>query len=226
MDVFVGTSGWYYDWNREKSLDWFIKNSGLNTVELNASFYRFPFPNQVKSWARKGSPLAWSIKVHRSVTHTRKFNLQAEEILTRFLDAFSPLDSLIGHYLFQAPPSFEDVDRVCGFSDRSGLGGRFALECRNKTLLGDDHRCRILQEHALLVSVDSPDFRNRIFSGDTIYLRMHGRTAWYRHNYTKEELAETAAIIRNISPDQVFVYFNNNHHMLENAQMMFELLWR
>jgi len=40
MEVFVGKSGWYYDWNENKNLDWFIQNSGLNTVELNASYYR------------------------------------------------------------------------------------------------------------------------------------------------------------------------------------------
>jgi uncharacterized protein YecE (DUF72 family) len=42
MDVFVGTSGWYYDWNKKKNLDWFVQNSSLNTVELNASYYSFP----------------------------------------------------------------------------------------------------------------------------------------------------------------------------------------
>ncbi|RLI98826.1 MAG: DUF72 domain-containing protein, partial [Candidatus Aenigmatarchaeota archaeon] len=70
MQVFVGTSGWAYGWN-PNGFDWYIKNSGLNSVELNASFYRFPFPNQVKSWARKtkefNPSLRWSIKVNRLI---------------------------------------------------------------------------------------------------------------------------------------------------------------
>ncbi|RLE90384.1 MAG: DUF72 domain-containing protein, partial [Thermoprotei archaeon] len=72
MEIYVGTSGWMYDWNIGGNLDWYVKFSELNTVELNASFYRFPFRNQVRSWARKGSKLKWAIKVHRSITHYRK----------------------------------------------------------------------------------------------------------------------------------------------------------
>ncbi|RLE86352.1 MAG: DUF72 domain-containing protein, partial [Thermoprotei archaeon] len=57
MEIYVGTSGWLYDWNIGGNLEWYVKFSSLNTVELNASFYRFPFRNQVRSWARKGSKL-------------------------------------------------------------------------------------------------------------------------------------------------------------------------
>ncbi|MEO0119416.1 MAG: DUF72 domain-containing protein, partial [candidate division WOR-3 bacterium] len=69
MEIYVGTSGWYYDWNLEGTFDWYLKNSKLNAVELNVSFYRFPFPNQVKSWANKGKSLRWAIKVSRIITH-------------------------------------------------------------------------------------------------------------------------------------------------------------
>ena len=78
MDVFVGTSGWYYDWNKKKNFDWFIKNSSLNSVELNASFYRFPFPRQIEVWSTKGTGLRWSIKVHRSITHWRQHQQRNE----------------------------------------------------------------------------------------------------------------------------------------------------
>ena len=39
-EIFVGTSGWLYDWNLGSSLDWYAEFSGLNAVELNASFYK------------------------------------------------------------------------------------------------------------------------------------------------------------------------------------------
>ena len=51
IEIYVGTSGWFYDWNKGKG--WFVKNSKLNLVELNASFCRFPFPNQIKSYVEK-----------------------------------------------------------------------------------------------------------------------------------------------------------------------------
>lgn len=101
MKVFVGTSGWLYDWNEDGTLDWYVENSGLNAVELNASFYRFPFQNQVKSWKRKSKSLRWAIKVHRSITHLRKFGERAYDIWDKFKNLFNPLEDLIDFYLFQ-----------------------------------------------------------------------------------------------------------------------------
>jgi uncharacterized protein YecE (DUF72 family) len=220
MQVFVGTSGWSYSWNKGNSLDWFIEHSGLLSVELNASFYRFPFPNQVRSWARKGADLRWAVKVHRSITHFHRFNEQALEIWDRFREAFSLLDPVISFYLFQVSPSFRDTDAIIAFAEEVSLGGRFALEVRNRNLLGDDAACRNLQEHAILVSVDSPEFRNRIFPGRTIYFRFHGREGWYSYDYSAGELEETAGLLRSAAPDRLFVFFNNNHAMLENAREM------
>jgi uncharacterized protein YecE (DUF72 family) len=77
MDCFVGTSGWFYSWNPEGSFDWFVTHSGLNAVELNMSFYRYPYPNMVRGWALKGRVLRWSIKVHRLITYTFKLNEKA-----------------------------------------------------------------------------------------------------------------------------------------------------
>ncbi|MCK4614519.1 MAG: hypothetical protein KAU14_06935 [Thermoplasmata archaeon] len=42
-----------------------MNESGLDAVELNMSYYRFPFPNMVKSWTKTGRSLAGVIKVHR-----------------------------------------------------------------------------------------------------------------------------------------------------------------
>ena len=81
MKFFVGTSGWMYDWNEESSLDWYVKNSRLNAIELNASFYRFPFPNQVKHWAVAGKSLSWAVKVEPSDNAP----VQAEQELLRHI---------------------------------------------------------------------------------------------------------------------------------------------
>ncbi|MGA7368230.1 MAG: hypothetical protein WBX01_03810 [Nitrososphaeraceae archaeon] len=39
----IGTSGYTYSWNerRPSPFKWYI-NQGLNSVEINASYYRFP----------------------------------------------------------------------------------------------------------------------------------------------------------------------------------------
>jgi len=163
-------------------------------------------------------------KVHRSVTHSHRFNEKALDVWHRFQDAFSPLDPLVRFYLFQAHPRISDPDLLIRFAKEAGLGERFALEIRNRELLSDDDACRELHEHLTLVSVDSPDVRNRIFPGETIYLRVHGRTGWYSHDYMAEELGEMTGLLRESGTGRIFVFFNNDHAMLSNARTMRELL--
>ena len=220
MDVFVGTCGWSYGWNKGKNLDWYLENSCLDAVELNASFYRFPYRNQITGWARKGTGLRWCIKVHRFISHQYRFNDTAREIWQQFLDLYRPLDPVTDRYLFQAPPSMKTSERLISFFD--GLPGleKCVLEIRNRELLLDDTACRKLREYVPLVSVDSPDARNRIFAGDLVYMRMHGRDDWYRHDYSSRELEETAGLIRGTGAGIAYIFFNNNHSMLENAQRM------
>ncbi|MDT8357770.1 MAG: DUF72 domain-containing protein [Methanomicrobiaceae archaeon] len=128
VKAFIGTSGWYYDWNKDKSLDWFIAHSGLDAVELNMSFYRFPSSDQVRSWAEKAETLHWAIKVHRAITHSHKLNEEGFRTWERFSDAFDPLDPQVDFYLFQMPPKFSNFNRMAEFAEATGLGERFALE--------------------------------------------------------------------------------------------------
>jgi uncharacterized protein YecE (DUF72 family) len=53
---------------------------------------------------------------------------------------------------------------------------------------------------------------------------MHGREGWYSHDYTEDELRETGGLLRAANPDRVYVFFNNDHAMLENAQLMRRVL--
>jgi len=224
MEIFVGTSGWFYSWNKERSLDWFVKNSGLNAIELNASFYRFPFPSQIKAWAKKSKSLRWAIKVNRLVTHQYKFNNEALKTWKKFFQLFEPLDKFIDFYLFQLPPSFVDLKKALRFAEKIKLKERFALEPRNEKIINlETKEIEKINKKITLVSVDSPDFR-KIFPGKIIYLRMHGRTSWYRHNYNEKELKEICKKIKELSPEKVYVFFNNNHDMLNNARAMLRIL--
>ena len=105
------------------------------------------------------------------------------------------------------------------------LGQKFALEYRNLKWFENDWYNWAESQNITLVSIDSPDFPNRILNvNGLVYLRMHGRTSWYNHRYTDEELKEIASRIRNTDPKKVYMFFNNNHNMLENARSMKEIL--
>ncbi len=230
MKVFVGTSGWFYDWNPD-GFDWYIKNSGLNATELNASFYHFPFPNQVKAWANKtkkiNPSLRWSIKVNRLITHVFKFNEKAFELWKRFEDLFKPLEKNIDFYLFQLPPSLTSKfsSKLEEFIKKTNLKEKFALEVRNLDWFKEECIEWAKKLKITWVSVDSPDFPLEVYcTNGIVYERMHGRTAWYSHYYTDKELEEVKEKILRTNSRKVYVFFNNNHAMLENAQRMFELL--
>jgi uncharacterized protein YecE (DUF72 family) len=216
-----------YSWNSGGNLDWYINNSGLNSVELNASFYRFPFPNQVRSWATKGANLRWAIKVNRLITHSYKFSEKGFSSWQKFADLFKPLDPYIDFYLFQLPPIMKTsmVPKIQEFIKESNLGEKFALEVRNTTWFSDEWTKWATKMGITWVSFDSPDFPLDIFNtSGIVYERIHGRSSWYSHDYKDKELTEIMQRIVQAKPRKIYVYFNNDTNMLGNARRMLHLL--
>ena len=52
-----------------------------------------------------------------------------------------------------------------------------------------------------------------------MYVRFHGTKSWYRHDYSKAELAVWADRIRVSGAKRVWAYFNNDRdgHAIKNA---------
>jgi len=215
--IYVGTSGWMYDWNEGQNLEWYVNHSGLNAVELNMSFYRFPFPNQVKGW--KKHKVVWSVKVNRYITHIKRLkDVESWEKFQKLMDELNPR-----FYLFQMPPTFkfneENVKRVKEFEKI--VGKRMAIEFR------DVEWYRNLPDFKVtVVSIDSPIGTYIVKTSDVVYLRLHGREEWYMYEYSKEELRELAEKVVELNPVDIFVFFNNDHWMLENARLMKKILER
>lgn len=227
MELYVGTSGWAYSWNIGGSLEWYCKNTGLNAVELNASFYRFPFPSQVKSWASKGKEIKWVIKVSRRITHLHKFNEEAREVWKSFSELFNPLDPYVEFYLFQLPPSYtpKELNKIVEFHQFTGLGKRFALEPRNIQWFDQNIIQEIKNQGITWVSINAPKLPDDIINtSGIVYLRMHGKTTWYSYEYNIQELMDIAQKIVNAKPEKIFVFFNNDFAMLKNAQEMMKIL--
>jgi uncharacterized protein YecE (DUF72 family) len=229
IKIFVGTSGWLYDWNLEGTFDWYVRESGLNAVELNASFYRLPFRNQVVSWARKSGYIRWAVKIHRYITHYARLSDKAVVFWRRFREIFAPLDEKIDYYLLQLPPSYsyseKSLSRLKSFIEKAGVDGRIAVEFRHPSWFSfnKEKLCEELGE-AIPVSVDAPGFKYYVCCKKVVYLRLHGRTSWYFHEYTENELREIVDEIVGFKPRAIYVFFNNNHWMLENARLMKSIL--
>ncbi|RLG88274.1 MAG: DUF72 domain-containing protein [Thermoprotei archaeon] len=230
MKIFVGTSGWSYDWN-PNGFKWYSQYSGLNAVELNSSFYRLPFITMVRSWARNSKDMRWSIKVHRVITHTYMLKEpRAHEFFRKFLAVFEPLERLgiVDFYLFQLPPRFvaseNNWERIVSIVSKYDLGWRAAVEWRHESWFKEEWIDKAKEIGITVVSVDAPNFLFYARSSPYTYIRMHGRTAWYTHYYTDQELQEVALKIKDLGGEATYVFFNNNHDMLENARRMFSIL--
>lgn len=223
MNIFIGTSGWVYSWNPD-GLEWYTDNSNLNTVELNMSFYRFPYKNQVIGWARKSERinLRWSIKVNRIITHRYILSEKSYRYFNSFLKLFKPLEEYIDFYLIQLPPryrrSVNNINRLKNFVNNFNLGWKLAIEFRDESWFAIEAVELARELNFTYVSVDSPEAIFYCRSGPYIYLRFHGRTFWYAHYYTDEELVEAAKKVVELGGDALYAYFNNNHDMLDNAR--------
>jgi uncharacterized protein YecE (DUF72 family) len=63
-------------------------------------------------------------------------------------------------------------------------------------------------------------------TADDIYIRFHGKNAWYRHDYTRDELKEWAKRIKYAKAKTVWIYFNNDFggNAIKNAKALARLL--
>lgn len=220
--IFLGTSGWAYAWNEGNSLEWYIEHTGFNAIELNMSYYRFPYPTMIISWVKKGASLAWVVKVHRSITHFKKLKKESYQYFERFKKLFLPLEESIHYYLLQLPPGFCDISACEQFVEEFGVE-KLAIEFRDPTMFSREVLNWGKQLGILLVSVDAPKLPYTIMSDHIIYERLHGRTEWYQHDYTEQDLVEIKKRVLKHSPNTVYFFFNNDH-MFENACKMNRLL--
>jgi uncharacterized protein YecE (DUF72 family) len=122
----IGTSGYGYPWNQgdPSPFKWYL-NQGFSSVEINASFYRFPAESWLKTWLTAPRDFNFSIKVHRSITHFTRMKGRSYQLWERFKGSLSALEKKIDFWLFQMPPDYkyneENLQIIGNFLDRTSL---------------------------------------------------------------------------------------------------------
>ena len=232
----IGTSGYSYPWNKGKpdQFSWYLAQ-GLDTVEINGTFYRFPAATSIKTWSKAPLDFDFSIKVNQAITH--RFRLKGEsalDYLGRFASLFDPMKNRIAFWLFQMPPSFspseENLETVEHFflsSSQRGLieSARAVVEFRERGWWKPELRRRVEEAGIVFCSVDAPDLpRELITTNGSLYLRLHGREKWYSSIYTEEELDKICAKVRDAPASRKYIYLNNDHGMLPNSFYLKERL--
>lgn len=234
MAVHIGTSGWSYDhWDevlyppalpKSRRLDAYTAE--FDTVELNASFYRWPKPATFAQWrARLPAGFTMSVKASRGLTHARRLN-SPEQWIERMTAGWTELGDRRAALLVQLHPAQQrDDERLDHFLTAMPAGIPVAMELRHPTW-DDPAVYELLSRHgATYVVMSGPGLPCvPAATADLVYLRLHGPGdhAMYAGSYDSEELHRWAGHIRDWDAQgrDVLVYFNNDlgGHAVRNAR--------
>ena len=226
MNVRIGTSGWSYDhWcgvlyrpglPTAQRLDRYAEV--FDTVELNASFYRWPALTTFGDWAdRLPDGFTMSVKAHRGLSHFRRL-ANAEPWVERIEAGQRVLGGHAEAVLVQLRGDMIRNDgRLDEFLGMVPRWIRVALELRHPSW-NHPRVDEILAEHRAAYVVTSGLGLACIpkSTTDFVYVRMHGpdSDAPYAGSYTDAALQRWADQIGVWTAEnrRVLVYFNNDGH--------------
>ncbi|MEA3186515.1 MAG: hypothetical protein QOD99_345 [Chthoniobacter sp.] len=233
----VGCSGWFYwHWRDDfypaglPTNRWFEHYSRhFKTVELNAPFYSWPTTAAVQSWVRQAGrrKFIYTVKASELITHVKRFS-GTKTLVKDFGHIADLLGARMGCFLYQLPPSFHysraRLDRILSQLDPVR---RNVVEFRHRSWWKESVFAAFRANGAIFCSCSGPQLPDDLVStADDVYIRFHGTKQWYRHDYTRTELAEWAAKIRASGATRVWAYFNNDRdcYAIKNARTFLRLL--
>ncbi len=224
MGVHVGTSGWSYaHWDgvlyppgtpAGDRLGHFVQR--FRTVELNASFYRWPRTDTFAGWQRRLPPgFRLSVKAPRVLTHAKKLH-EPDEWLQRIATGWHELGDKRAVLLVQlGPAQVRDDVRLDHFLSRVPPWIRTAVEFRHASW-HDDAVFELLERHGAAYCVMSGARLPCVLRATApfVYLRLHGPDPdhLYAGSYPRESLQWWADRIREWESQgrEVYAYFNND----------------
>jgi uncharacterized protein YecE (DUF72 family) len=220
----VGCSGWSYEsWRGRlypegtptaRWLETYAER--LDTVEVNATFYRLQKRPAVERWVESTPEgFLFAVKASRYMTHIRRLRDLAEP-LRRFWEPLEPLREAgkLGPVLWQLPENFHrDEAALAGVLELLPEGAAHCFEFRHPSwfaapvakLLGEAGASPVIADDARRELPEAkPD-------GPVAYVRFHYGHRGRRGNYSPAELEtwrRRLAAWRSRRP--VFAYFNND----------------
>ena len=204
----IGCSGWNYDhWRngvfyppRCPPREWLEYYSRyVDTVEVNATFYRLPRREVVANWVKVSPPgFLFAVKMSRYITHIRRL-LDLGSGVRTFYDRIEPLvrSPKMGPVLWQLPGTFRRDDERLANALASLPAGRHCFEFRHESWFVPEVY-ELLRSHGVaLVIGDDPrrPFQTHELTTDWTFIRFHSGSRGLRGNYSESELEEWAGRI-------------------------------
>jgi uncharacterized protein YecE (DUF72 family) len=238
--AWIGTSGWSYDhWEDVlypagtpslARLDWYV--GSFRTVELNASFYRWPRDATFASWRRRlPAGFQLTVKAPRGLTHGKRL-YAPEAWIERISHCWHTLGDRRGVLLVQLHPAHERDDaRLRYFLGRVPRWIKVAVEFRHPSWVAEPV-FELLAEHGAAYCVMSGARLPCVLrvTAPHVYVRLHGPDTehLYGGSYAEDDLRWWAARIGEWQSGghQVYAYFNNDGggNAVRNARRLGELL--
>jgi uncharacterized protein YecE (DUF72 family) len=236
MGAYVGTSGWSYEhWDgvlypsgtapRERLL---VYADQFDTVELNASFYRWPRPASFARWRRRVPPaFTMSVKAPRGLTHAKRL-YAPEAWIERITAGWHELAEHRAVLLVQLHPAHSRDDaRLDYFLARLPPWMRVAVEFRHPSWVTEDI-FRLLEHHRAAYCVTSGAGLPCVLRAttDLVYLRLHGpdNNNLYAGSYSDRDLSWWSERIGewHANGHEVYAYFNNDGfgHAVRNGRTL------
>jgi len=224
-DVRIGTSGWTYDsWRGPvypqqvpdaRRLE-FYAGELFDTVELNASYYRWPGDVQFRSWRRRLQPgFAMTVKAPRGLTHARRL-YEPERWIERIRVSLSLLEDRLGVLLVQLPPGMpRDDARLDYFLGALPAGLRVAVEFRHETWHVEEVFAQLERHGAAYVVMSGAGLPCILrATAGFVYVRFHGPDHNYLYGGSYDDAsmrwwADRISEWRSQDLD-VWAYFNND----------------
>jgi uncharacterized protein YecE (DUF72 family) len=236
----IGTSGWSYDhWGgvlyppgtpAAKRLPRYVAE--FDTVELNASFHRWPKDATFDGWRQRlPEGFTMSVKAHRGLTHFRR--LRAPEAwVERFESCWNALGDRHEALLVQLHPEMVRDDHLLDhFLTAIPASIRVAIEFRHASWHHADVYSTLERHGAAYVIANGAGLPSvPVVTSELVYLRLHGPDPHrlYVGSYSDDELRAWRDRILRWTEDghRTVVYFNNDldGNAVTNARTLKDML--
>ncbi|WP_297983160.1 DUF72 domain-containing protein [uncultured Chryseobacterium sp.] len=187
MDISIGCAKWnktdlkgFYPKGTKDELTYYATQ--FNSIELNATFYGMPSPDQVVTWKEKTpSDFKFFPKITNTVSHFRRL-LNIDDVVTQFATAVMNFDEKLGMVFLQLHDNFKpkDYERLESFIKKWPKEVPLAVELRNNEWFADEEifekTCQLFEENKIAnIIVDTAGRR------DMLHMRLTTPVAFIRY---------------------------------------------
>lgn len=187
LDISVGCAKWnktdlkgFYPKGTKDELTYY--GTQFNSIELNATFYGMPSPEQVQTWKEK-TPADFKFfpKITNTVSHFRRL-LNITDVVTQFATAVLNFDEKLGMVFLQLHDNFKpkDYERLEKFVQDWPKEVPLAIELRNNEWFTDEEifnkTCELFEKNQITnIIVDTAGRR------DMLHMRLTTPVAFIRY---------------------------------------------